>query len=358
MKMLQGVRAFQKLKKSCAYSTAAKELKPLPVKETVNMAYDLHLPERSVIGKMPYHSPEPIVFIHGLFGWKRFYRNDCKTLATALQTPVYAVDMRNHGDTEHAMPFDYNTLMDDLVLLLRKLDIKKVNLIGYSMGGKMSMLTALNYPELVSSACIIDNAPINQPHISPFLKVFSKSCQHVENMKIRATDKEWRSKVAVGLKRYIPNPGIRSYLLQNVSGTPPKKYRSPVIDWNDGNVHFVNPVNHLFQCVVKDASAWPVEQVAGKQFLGPVNFIRGTKSEFVNADGEKAIAEYFPYHKIQSINTTHNVLHERPQEYLRSVIDFFKTTRYVLERKRDSERVTMIAKPKPLTSSQNAAEYS
>lgn len=329
-----------------AYSKVAhanKDLLVLPKKGVVDLAYDLHLPERSVIGKMPYHSAEPIVFVHGLFGSKKNYRADCKNIATALQTPVYTVDLRNHGLTEHALPFDYETLAGDVTNFIKKHNLGKVNLVGYSLGAKISMLAALNHPEMFNAACIIENSPTVQPQITPFLKVFVKSCVHViENARVKADDKLWRHKASEALKRYIPNAGIRGYLLNNVINNPPKKheYRSPVINYEDGFIHFRNPVRHMIDCAVKDVADWPTEKLTGKQFLGPVNFIKGTRSDFIDAKGEKAIAEYFPHHNIHPINATHFILNERPQEYVRAVVDFFKTTRYQLEKKRISSHLS------------------
>ncbi|SCW03647.1 LAFE_0G15082g1_1 [Lachancea fermentati] len=320
----------------------------LPHKEVVELAYDLHLPERSVIKRMPCHPSEPIVFLHGLFGSKRNYKSDCQKIATALQTPVYTLDLRNHGLSEHAMPFDYNTLVNDVLNFLQKRQLNKVNVVGYSLGAKIAMLAALKHPEKFTSACIIDNSPVVQPQIRPFLKVFVKSCVHViDQGAVSARDKLWRHKASQALKRYIPNGGIRDYLLNNVIINPPKRheYRSPVIDYEDGFIHFRNPVRHMVQCAVADVSDWPVDIVQGKQFLGPVNFIKGTKSDFIDRKGEDAIAQYFPYYNVHPINATHFILNERPQEYVKAVVDFFKTTRAKLEKKRHTTEAAINDSP-------------
>lgn len=328
-----------------AYSATArafnqqKGLLPLPIKETVDMAYDLHLPERSVIGKMPYHSPEPIIFYHGLLGSKRNYRHDCKKLATALQTPVYTVDIRNHGSSEHALPFDYNTLVNDLVHFAETHSLGKVNLVGYSLGAKVAMLACLKHPERFSAACIIDNSPEEQPHIKPLLTALVKSCvKLLDHHNVRADDKLWRHKASEALKKYIPDAGIRYYLLSNIINNPRVvEYRSPVINYDDGMLHFKNPVRHMMDFVTKEVAAWPTQELEGKQFLGPVNFIKATRSDFINPKSLQAINQYFPYHNIDEINATHFILNERPQEYLRAVTDFFKVTRYQLEKKREQD---------------------
>lgn len=194
---MQAFRSSLVIRRAYSSAKAPQGLKPLPYKELVDMAYDLHLPERSVIGKMPYHSAEPIIFIHGILGSKRNYRNDCKKIATGLQTPVYTIDCRNHGSTEHAAPFDYDTLVNDLVHFIKKHNLGKVNLVGYSLGAKVSMLASLRHPEMFGAICAIDNSPEVQPHIKGLLKTIFKSClQVLDQGKVRADDKLWRHKAS------------------------------------------------------------------------------------------------------------------------------------------------------------------
>lgn len=102
-----------------------------------------------------------------------------------------------------------------------------------------------------------------------------------------------------------------------------------------------------------DAADWPVKQLEHAKFLGPVHFIKGLKSDFINEKSLTAINKYFPYHSIYNINTTHFVLNERPQEYVRAVVDFFKTTRHELEKKRVQDE--LVASGKTLNASTEKA---
>lgn len=303
----------------------------LPIKPVIDMKYDLHLPERSVIGKLPYHVKEPIVFIHGLFGSKRNYFQDCEKLANLLQTPIYTVDIRNHGDSEHALPFDYETISNDLIHFIKKHNLQKPSLIGYSLGSKVSMLSLLKEPSLFSSAMIIDNSPVQQPEIVPFLKIFRKACvETATKSKISADDKEYRAKASKYMSKFIPNAGIRGYLLNNCLNHKPK-YPSPVINYDDGMIHWRNPVAQLGGYAEENVAAWPAIP-EGAQFTGPVGFLRGTKSDFVLPKSKPAIQKYFPNNRIYDINATHFILNERPQEYVTMVADWFKVGRHEVEK--------------------------
>lgn len=307
----------------------ANGLKQLPVHKRVQMAYDLHIPNKTVNPNLNIRSHEPIVFVHGIFGSKKNYRHDCQKIANVTHTPVYTIDLRNHGQSMHALPFDYETLAQDVTDFCEDHGLKKVNLIGYSLGAKICMLTMLQNPDLVRSGVIIDNSPIEQPHIEIFLTQFIKSMLHVLNStKIRADDKDWKSKANQAMRRYIPNGGIRDYLLANLINKVPKGYKSPVINYDDGYIHFQNPVRHMTEVAVKNVSAWPTEHVKGLKFEGQVRFLKGTKSAFIDEKGLEAIKEYFPNYSLSELNATHFILNERPQEYVKLICDFIKVNRY------------------------------
>lgn len=307
----------------------ANGLRQLPVHKRVQMAYDLHIPNKTVNPNLNIRSHEPIVFVHGIFGSKKNYRTDCQKIANVTHTPVYTVDLRNHGQSIHAMPFDYETLAQDVADFCEDHGLKKVNLVGYSLGAKICMLTMLKNPDLVRTGVIIDNSPIEQPHIEIFLKQFVKSMIYaLDCEKIPANDKEWKAKANKAMARYIPNGGIRDYLLANLINKVPKGYKSPVIDYDDGYIHFQNPVRHMTEVAVKNVSAWPTEHVKDLKFEGQVRFIKGTQSAFIDDKGIEAIKHYFPNYSLSELNATHFILNERPMEYVKIICDFIKVNRY------------------------------
>jgi len=317
------------LNNKIATNATSAGLKQLPVRKRVQMAYDLHIPNKTVNPNLNIRSHEPIVFVHGIFGSKKNYRQDCQKIANVTHTPVYTVDLRNHGQSIHALPFDYETLAQDVKDFCDDHGLKKINLVGYSLGAKICMLTMLQNPDLVRSGIIIDNSPVEQPHIEIFLQMFVKSMIHVLNStKIKADDKDWKSKANQAMKRYIPNAGIRDYLLANLINKVPKGYKSPVINYDDGYIHFQNPVRHMTDVAVKNVSAWPTEHVKDLKFEGQVRFIKGTQSAFIDETGLKAIKNYFPNYSLSEVNATHFILNERPLEYVRIICDFIKVNRY------------------------------
>lgn len=99
-------------------------------------------------------SGTPVLLIHGLHGsaeanWTR----PGITAALAQSHRVIAMDARGHGDSgKPVTEAEYGVAMvEDVIALLNRLDIRKVRLVGYSMGGMISLKTVVLHPERVQS---------------------------------------------------------------------------------------------------------------------------------------------------------------------------------------------------------------
>lgn len=99
-------------------------------------------------------SGTPVLLIHGLHGsasanWAR----PGITAALAQGHRVVAMDARGHGDSgKPVTDADYGVAMvEDVIALLDRLEIRKVRLVGYSMGGMISLKTTVLHPERVHS---------------------------------------------------------------------------------------------------------------------------------------------------------------------------------------------------------------
>ncbi len=85
---------------------------------------------------------------------------------------VITVDQRGHGKSfKPAVGYTIEQMSDDLVELLGALTTGPVHLCGASMGGMVSLQTALVHPELVRSLILVDS----YPHTP---KVIQEAVQH------------------------------------------------------------------------------------------------------------------------------------------------------------------------------------
>ena len=102
-------------------------------------------------------SGSPLIIIHGLYGSSDNWLTIGKELARDFE--VYLVDLRNHGNSPHTDRHSYALMKLDLIEFLDRHDIEKAVLIGHSMGGKVAMVFALEFPERITSLVVIDIGP-------------------------------------------------------------------------------------------------------------------------------------------------------------------------------------------------------
>jgi pimeloyl-ACP methyl ester carboxylesterase len=79
---------------------------------------------------------------------------------------VLCPDIRGRGDSAYAKDWrSYNPLQyaDDLALMFEALGLKSAVFLGTSLGGLLTMMTALSAPERIAGACLNDIGPVIEP---------------------------------------------------------------------------------------------------------------------------------------------------------------------------------------------------
>ncbi|MGH7915341.1 MAG: alpha/beta fold hydrolase [Candidatus Binataceae bacterium] len=104
-----------------------------------------------------------LVCLHGLTG--NAHNFDALAPHLAARYRVLALDVRGRGDSAWGPALDYNpqVYVSDLKEFLDALGIKRVSLIGTSMGGVVSMMFAGGYPEIVEHLVLNDIGPEIDP---------------------------------------------------------------------------------------------------------------------------------------------------------------------------------------------------
>ncbi|GAV51045.1 hypothetical protein ZYGR_0AD02280 [Zygosaccharomyces rouxii] len=130
----------------------------IPLNSIVDLAFH-HQPPPNPVSHVVNSRPA-IINIHGIFGSRRLFRPFSKPLANALNTDVYSVDLRNHGDSPIAQPFNYVSFTKDVIHFIKKHigDKRPVQLIGFSLGAKVALLATL-CSQINASKCIAIDAP-------------------------------------------------------------------------------------------------------------------------------------------------------------------------------------------------------
>ena len=99
---------------------------------------------------------ETVILIHGMFSnLSVYYFNIAPILAKSFRVVLY--DLKSHGLTQRVPGgYDLASMTEDLVQLMKKLNLREVYLAGYSFGGLIALNTAINYPELIKKLVIIE----------------------------------------------------------------------------------------------------------------------------------------------------------------------------------------------------------
>ncbi|OSS45270.1 hypothetical protein B5807_10145 [Epicoccum nigrum] len=265
----------------------------------VDLAYKLHDNNGKAKG-------DPIVIIHGLFGSKRNNQSISNVFARDLSRPVYAIDTRNHGDSPHDPTHNYLALAEDVEAFLQKHNLKNSTLIGHSMGAKTVMAMALRNPACCANIIPVDNAPVDAALSSDFPK-------YAEGMKAVASGQPKSQREADALMQpYAPDLAVRQFLLSNLfrpSPGAPLQWRIPV-------PVLARSLDHMADFPFSDPDA--------NSFPKPALFVRGTRSRYVPDEVLPVIGRFFPRFQLVDVDCGHWVISEKPDEFIRAVVDFLK----------------------------------
>lgn len=99
-------------------------------------------------------SENVIIFIHGLGSYLPAWKKNIEELKSDYR--CIAIDLPGYGKSSKQPHSGKMTYYASIVKeFAEKLGLKQVTLAGHSMGGQISMIAALNYPELVKSIILV-----------------------------------------------------------------------------------------------------------------------------------------------------------------------------------------------------------
>jgi len=110
-------------------------------------------------------SGRPLILLHGGLGTGDMFGPVRAELAAQHQ--VITPDLQGHGRTADIdRPLDVRLMADDIAALIRHLGLDKPDLVGYSLGGGVALMTAIKYPELVRKV-VVASAHIRYDALDP-----------------------------------------------------------------------------------------------------------------------------------------------------------------------------------------------
>ncbi len=245
-------------------------------------------------------SGRPLIILHGFLGMS----DNWKTLGSQYAEAGFEVhipDLRNHGRSFHSDVFTYEAMVEDITSYCTFHKLTEVCVIGHSMGGKIAMQLATDFPQLVQKLVVADISPrYYNPHHQDIFNALNS---------VDFSKKPSRQDVEETLKPLISDFGTRQFLMKSLY-------------WKDpGQLAF----RFNLEVFNKEYDAIGKALASDKVFEGPALFVRGEKSGYISDIDYPIISHHFPQAKIVTIKNAGHWLHaENPADFYSETIAFLK----------------------------------
>jgi esterase len=244
---------------------------------------------------------QPLVVLHGLFGSLDNWQTLARRWAEAGHRVVSA-DLRNHGRSFHTPEHSYELMSQDVLALFDSLQLgPDTTVLGHSMGGKVAMRFALDHPTRLARLVVLD--------IAPRFSDMAHQDNIIEGLNaVDLPSLENRQQADEVLARYIRQPAVRQFLLKNLYRTEDNSFA-----WRQN-----------LSALTAGMDAIGAEITTAQPFLKPALFVRGGKSDYINAEDKlHSIPALFPNSQVETIVDAGHWLHAEAPDEIFGLVDAF-----------------------------------
>lgn len=128
-----------------------------------------------------YGNGKPIILLHGNSETYQIF--DKLIIQLKNNYKVYAIDSRCHGESEKTKEISYELMANDVIAFIKKLNVEKPILYGFSDGGIIGLLIAIKEPDLLSKL-IISGANLNPNGMSNGMLMISRLIYFITRNKL------------------------------------------------------------------------------------------------------------------------------------------------------------------------------
>ena len=255
------------------------------------------------------HGPA-MVILHGLYGSSDNWISIARKLEDRFT--VYIPDLRNHGKSPHTSTHTYQDMVDDLYKFFINNHIQKATILGHSMGGKLAMMFASEYPELITGLIVADIAPKNYNAEN---KPFKTVLQHelilglMEELNLVAVTS--RKEIDYFLSEKLKNSTLRQFLIKNIH-----RDKEGYFEWKIN----VPVLKHALNSITSEVNSdWFADRRPILNY--PVTFIRGLSSDYITDQDIPLIKDIYPEARVIDIPNAGHWLHaEQPGKFVEAVL--------------------------------------
>jgi pimeloyl-ACP methyl ester carboxylesterase len=245
-----------------------------------------------------YGQGSPLLILHGLFGnadnWATLGRKFGEHYST------FTPDLRNHGQSPHIAEMDYPSMSRDVHYFMESQWLHQAYVMGHSMGGKVAMQLAMEYPDSVEKLIVVDMATRSYAggHETLFEAMEALPLDELEN----------RKEAEAFLGALISDAGVLQFLLKNLiydKNLNGYRWRINLPIIREAYPHILGPL--------------PAKGI----FEKPTLFIYGGRSNYLTEADKPIILQQFPNAAFQEIPDAGHWVHaERPAELFEAVVNF------------------------------------
>lgn len=241
---------------------------------------------------------QPLILLHGLFGSSDNWGTIAKHFSQHYQ--VISLDLRNHGRSPHHASQSYSDMAADLAALYNTLGLDSAHLLGHSLGGKVAMQFATQYPKRLNKLMIVDMA----------MRAYADEHTHLIDamMALDLSNIQSRHEADKALSSAISNKMVRQFLLMNLKKT------DSALHWRI-NLPALKANYPALQQTVCEYTTYDQ----------PCLFIRGERSDYVQQSDIEQIKKHFTNAQFTSLPAGHWVHAEQPQLFIEKVSQFLST---------------------------------
>jgi pimeloyl-ACP methyl ester carboxylesterase len=239
---------------------------------------------------------EPLVLIHGLGSSTR----DWEDMIPFLQNfQIITLDLRGHGQTTKPKgPYTAKMLANDVISLLKHLEINSTHILGISLGGGIAFQIAVDFPKFVKSLIVVNsNVEVPIDSIKMKMELFKRK------LIVRL----------VGMKKMGEVLATRLFIKPEQ-----EEQRTKMITrWaeNDKKAYLAS-----FGAIV----GWSVKEDLSK--IACPTLIIGSEEDYSPSDVKREYTALIPNAKFIEIeDARHAVSVEKPEELSKVVNDFLKS---------------------------------
>ena len=239
----------------------------------------------------------PLVILHGLFGSSQNWAGMGRRLAAVGR--VFALDLRNHGESPHAPTHTLDDCIQDLADWSDAHAAGPLRLVGHSMGGLVAMGFALRHPARTAAVASIDIAPRPYP------------LEHGPELQALKTDiGGCRSRVDLDalLLPILPDARTRQFIMTNAA--------------RDGDGFRWKPNVAVLEHR-QVASDWG--SMTGR-YDGAALLAAGGRSDYVRPDDHELMRRFFPRARIEVLPGADHWMHVTAADALESLLSAFLRT--------------------------------